>query len=503
MQEPYSSKTLSGLSGSNPLGANASLLDLIHGKSVSFNASGEKAVIFLIFKPNLFVYLKHVGLSSLSKSNVKRLRIDYLDDNQLLIRTFFLDYPTEKTSLEPMDDVNAVKITIEETFDGRPAENVRLTVRGCFGIQLSTTTSAPSRPAISTTTPSKMKKSSSSLIASLLAPCHHLNLMNNRSIAHRVIAHIAGTQPKSASLFDYFNTSTLISYAEARPKFIVVFKSNIYVELKAISIASDESNVRTYQIDLIDFDQTVLQTIVIDRQQTQSVPEYDAPIGAVQITYLETTDGQAPRNILLNVDGCFGLKLSPSVDESTTTTPQPVDFTTSLAHCHEIDLMNKVDSSIFVDSITGTLPSKATNKLTDYFNETSVVSYDQQGVSNTFVILFKRTIAAEIQSIALISPSTNVRRFRVDLIDDYKSIVQTVESNENLTATGLTAVGIAALQITYLETKDQQAPKNIRLSVRGCFEILSADRRTTTVGTTAEPSTATKSPRTTKKAKRN
>ena len=167
--------------------------------------------------------------------------------------------------------------------------------------------------------------------------------------------------------------------------------------------------------------------------------------------------------------------------------------------------MNKIDSSIFVDSITGTLPSQATNKLTDYFNATSLVSYDQQRVPNTFLIIFKRSIAAEIQSISLVSPDSNVQRFRVDLIDDYKSIVQTVDSNENLTVTGLTTVGIAALQITYLETKDQQAPRNIRLSVRGCFEILSSNRRTTAtaISTSTAPSTATQSPRKTKKPKRN
>ena len=153
MQEPYSSKTLAGLSGSNPRGVNASLLDLIHGKSVSFDASAEPAVLFVIFKPALFVYLKHVGLSPLVKSNVKRLRIDYLDDNQLLIRTFHLDYSTNQTRLQPMDDINAVKITVEETFDGKAAENVRLTVQGCFGIQRSTATTT--QPTTSTSTPSR------------------------------------------------------------------------------------------------------------------------------------------------------------------------------------------------------------------------------------------------------------------------------------------------------------------------------------------------------------
>ena len=164
--------------------------------------------------------------------------------------------------------------------------------------------------------------------------------MSNRSVANRVIAHIAGTQPNSTSLFGYFNASTPISYAESRPKLILVFKSNVYVELKAISIAPNQSNLRKYQIDLLDYDQTILQTIVVDQQQKQPIDELYAPIGALQITYLETTDGQAPKGIRLTVEGCFGLKSSPFLDESstTTTTPRPPQFTT--CKCHTVRLQS-------------------------------------------------------------------------------------------------------------------------------------------------------------------
>lgn len=163
-----------------------------------------------------------------------------------------------------------------------------------------------------------------------------------------------------------------------------------------------------------------------------------------------------------------------------------------LAHCREIDMMNKVDSVILVDSITGTLP---TTELQDYFNTTSSISYTTQTSPITFLIILKSTVYAELQSIALVDSQTNVKRFRVDLIDDYQSIVQTVESNENLTIQGLTEVGIAAIRITYLETKDNQPPKNIRLAIRGCFGVLPKRRRTTPAiksKTTKKPSRTTK-----------
>lgn len=130
--------------------------------------------------------------------------------------------------------------------------------------------------------------------------------MSNQPVAHQVIAHIAGTNPISSSIFDYFNSSTSIAYAKSSPTFIIVFKRNIYVELKSISILNEQTNVRKYQIDFIDHDQTILQTIIIDKQQNQSKLNFDMPIGALQIKYLET------------IDGCFGINLD-ILPETTTT----------------------------------------------------------------------------------------------------------------------------------------------------------------------------------------
>ena len=167
-----------------------------------------------------------------------------------------------------------------------------------------------------------------------------------------------------------------------------------------------------------------------------------------------------------------------------------------LAHCREIDMMNKVDSVILIDSITGTLPI---TELQDYFNTTSSISYTAQASPITFLIILKSTVYAELQSIALVDSQTNVQRFRVDLIDDYQSIVQTIESNENLTIQGLTEVGIAAIRITYLETKDNQPPKNIRLAIRGCFGVLPKRRQTTPAITSKKTKTTKKPSRTTKR----
>jgi hypothetical protein len=154
--------------------------------------------------------------------------------------------------------------------------------------------------------------------------------MSNQPAATKAIAYIAGTNPTSSTILDYFNSSTSISYTKLHPTFTIVFKPNIYVELKSIIITNKETNVRKYQIDLIDNDRTILQTIIIDRQEKQPDIRFDVSITAIQITYLQTTDGQSPRNIVLNIDGCFGINLSPPKKMTTgmTTTKRPPKLTT-------------------------------------------------------------------------------------------------------------------------------------------------------------------------------
>lgn len=314
MQQPYSRQVLAGLSGTNPEGKNASLLDLVSGKSVSF-PENNTVVIFIVFKSDLFAYMKSAGISPLEGSNVKGVEIKYLDENHLLLRQIFIDYSKESTPIQPIEGVSSIKVTIIDTTNGQPVKNVRLFARGCFGRYPQTTTTTPSPPMISTTPGT---------------PCRHLDLMSNRSTARQIIAYIAGTNPISSSIFDYFNSSTPISYDNSSAKLVIVFKKNVYAELKSISVTGIKANLKTYQIDLINHDQTILETRIIGNNSLQAI--FDTPIGALQITYLETTDGQPLSNILLNIDGCFGINPNIPSEEITTTTQPPAITSTSEYH---------------------------------------------------------------------------------------------------------------------------------------------------------------------------
>ena len=167
-------------------------------------------------------------------------------------------------------------------------------------------------------------------------------MLSNRHVATQVIKYIAGTNSIFSSILDYLNSTASISYSKSYPTFIIVFKSNIYVDLKSISIINKETNVREYKIDLIDHDRTILQTVNIDTQQKQPTINFHAPISALQITYLTTIDDKAPRNIRLSIDGCFGFNPSPSTTESAQTvltTPQPPLLTTCAYNIYSSSLL--------------------------------------------------------------------------------------------------------------------------------------------------------------------
>ena len=341
MIEPYSSQVLTGLSGSTPVGVNASLLDLIKGKSVSFGQSDNPIAIFVIIKSNLCTYLKHVGLNSSNENNnVKIIRIDYFDEDDLLIRTDYINYSAGSIRIQPIDRVSIVKITIEETFNGKPPSNIRLSIRGCFGIPIASTNQPPMSTSPSTSTPSTTndeKFISLARFSSRLGVCHQIHLMSNPNAAKKAILYLSGTTPINGSLLDYFQPLKTISYNEENPKFIAIFQPNVYSELKSIQMNQEENNVRTYQIDFFDLDRTVIDSVIIDIRNNQSIEKFPIGINGFQITYLTTVNGKFAKNIRLKIDGCFAI--DPSVLIETTTKPTRPTLSLTTRKCR-----NSIDS---------------------------------------------------------------------------------------------------------------------------------------------------------------
>jgi hypothetical protein len=155
-------------------------------------------------------------------------------------------------------------------------------------------------------------------------------MMASKALATQAIAYVTGTTPTSSSILDYFNRSTSISYDQDRPVVLLIFRSDVFVELKSILLRRNYGNVRQYQIDLIDDDQNIVQTLIINRQENHSDVNYVNSIRAIRITYLDTVDGAKPSNIVLSINACVAVAPSSTTEAMTSSTSTTPAITTTI-----------------------------------------------------------------------------------------------------------------------------------------------------------------------------
>lgn len=115
----------------------------------------------------------------------------------------------------------------------------------------------------------------------------------------------------------------------------------------------------------------------------------------------------------------------------------------------------------------------------------------------TIDIVFEPNLLVYLNEISIESSRTNVKRFRLQLLNNENSVQHTIESSSmRVHLESLPSVIIAGIRLTFLQTRDRQPASNIRLSIRGCVEKIFVPTPLST--TTPQTITTTRSyPRTT------
>jgi hypothetical protein len=86
-------------------------------------------------------------------------------------------------------------------------------------------------------------------------------------------------------------------------------------------------------------------------------------------------------------------------------------------------------------------------------------------------IIFRSNILISLSSISIISPNTNLKRFRIELLNNENTIQYKIESSSMIiNLESLPSILLAGIRLTFLETNDHQPPKNILLSIQACVE---------------------------------
>jgi hypothetical protein len=96
-------------------------------------------------------------------------------------------------------------------------------------------------------------------------------------------------------------------------------------------------------------------------------------------------------------------------------------------------------------------------------------------------IIFRSNILIYLNSISIISSNTNVNRFRIELLNNENNIQYKIESSSMIiNFESLPSIILAGIRLTFLQTNDNQPPKNILLSIQACVEEILIENPPTT-----------------------
>ena len=110
----------------------------------------------------------------------------------------------------------------------------------------------------------------------------------------------------------------------------------------------------------------------------------------------------------------------------------------------------------------------------------------------TIDLVFQPDLLVYLSEVSLEADRTNLQRFRLELLNAENFVQHTIESSSlRVHLDSLPSVQIGGLRLTFLQTTDRRAAKNLRLSIFGCVEKIFVPPSSTT----PKPKTTTTTPR--------
>lgn len=320
MDDQYTTRILAKIGGTRPVNSTYGHLLKDYG-GVTYNTS--QAVIDLRFHKNIVSRIDQISIPdyALNRTNVKKIIVELFDEfHQRLFTEKTTNMQVRLNSRKKLR-VRFVRISILETNDDYAPFNVTLSMTGCFYRRYpkkkhtKTTTQPP------TTTPPK-------------PVCFYVNALDPR-YAYRIIGQFEGSQlAPDLSYLNFIEPSTRgVDYLVQSPVLVIRFQANVVGQLNTISLINSNDNIGEFQIDLFDLNNNLIfskQTKYPQRSLEIPSVLYNEPLytSTVQITFLNTIDGQTAHGIILDINGCYSTFPHIPRIETTTTTPA---ITTTIA----------------------------------------------------------------------------------------------------------------------------------------------------------------------------
>ncbi|CAF1645569.1 unnamed protein product, partial [Adineta ricciae] len=216
----------------------------------------------------------------------------------------------------------------------------------------------------------------------------------------------------------------------------------------------------------------------------QLVPQ--VPIGKLEIKVIGTTDGDLPKNISIIIIGCIPYERESSTTAASTKEVTSVSFTsttTGPSVCVKVEAM-KSQANIIEDIYT--TPELAVN-VNDFAPGQTGVSFPEIAVNPNITIVFNRPGNLFVVKVPEES-ETNVQQIAVSFFDEDDNLIVAYTSplDSPVLPSTLDVSNVWKIVIEIMSTFNDESPKNVTLSVVGCFSEVTRPPSTTEVtGTTS------------------
>jgi hypothetical protein len=96
-------------------------------------------------------------------------------------------------------------------------------------------------------------------------------------------------------------------------------------------------------------------------------------------------------------------------------------------------------------------------------------------------IVFRSNILIYLDYISIISTTSNIKQFRVELLNNENDVQYKIESlSTKINLASLPSMALAGIRLTFLQTNDNQPPRDIILSIQACVEEIVIKKTSTT-----------------------
>lgn len=275
----------------------------------------------------------------------------------------------------------------------------------------------------------------------------------------------------------------------------VHFQENVVGRIDELEFGKHGNNLDQVEVNLFDIDRNLVHSNRTNYpEKLISIPRTSSFVSIIEFKVETTIDDRPIRNFALAIHGCFFSvpKFTKRVTKTTRTnkkirirTTENKSQATFHLGCSRLELMNN------------------TNIVRGLRSSSKLIDGDLSNIRNNFVtfcdeessieIVFYRTFLFRLVEISIDSMMTNVRRFRIELLNTENEIFHRIETNSlSLNFEHLPSVVLSSIRLTFLQpTVDGLPARNIRLSIISCVqEIFLLPDPTTTTTTTMSTTTS-------------